>query len=94
MSKYMSYAEAKSLAKLGKKVKSLAMKDGEYVVYEKAGFELKANDIWNVHNREQAYKMGGSLKVLPYFIHFNGKDIQMGLDMLSQDVLSAEWVEV
>jgi len=94
MSREMSYMEARELAKTGKKVQSIAMDRDEYVVYESAGFDLKAEDIWNIHNQEQAYKMGGSLKVLPYFIHFNGQHIQMGLDMLSYDVVNVNWIEV
>ncbi len=91
---HVNYIEARELAKKGKKVRSIEMNSNEYVVYETAGFELQAPDIWNKHNKIQAEKMGGSLKVLPYFIHFNGKDIQMGLDNLSDDILKSDWVEV
>lgn len=91
----MNYQKAKKFAKeTGKKVRSLKMNSDEYVVYESAGFVLKANDIWNEHNKKKAIEMGGCLLVKPYFIHFTGRAIQMGLDLLPDDVINSKWMEV
>ena len=90
----MNYFNAKKRARDGKKVRSELMPKDAYVVHEPAGFSLQAEDIWNKHNQAQAVKSGGSLVVLPYYIYFDGKSIQMGLDTLQQRVIESNWMEI
>ena len=91
----LTFGDALTALKLGKKVARSGWNDLQYVVAQAQSTNTEASKIWNPHNKAHAEKLGGNIDVAPYCTLKTVQDtLAMGWTPSTGDLFAEDWLVI
>lgn len=89
----LTFGDALTALKLGKKVARSCWNDLQYVVAQGESKQIESTYIWNPHNKAHAEKLGGQIDVAPYCTLKTAQDtLAMGWTPSTGDLFADDWL--